>query len=82
MTLFLIWDSESEVDKDCTILQSSMAVADDDVANHPRKRARPAADEDEDSSGSVSGDSDCEDGFESSISFFWGRVMAFLFEPI
>ena len=64
MTLYLIWDTESEVDKDCTIMETDMSVSEDPAkGSTSRKRSRrdsgPGTD-DEDSSGSGSDSEACK----------------------
>lgn len=49
MMLYLVWDSESEQTKDCTLLTSGMKVVDDDsdAPGHKRKRSRRSPKDDE-----------------------------------
>lgn len=55
MTLYLVWDSESETTKDCTLLSSGMSTVDDDTNSVPCKKQQKS---DQSSSSSSSFDDD------------------------
>lgn len=46
MALYLIWDSESEINKDCTILEGGMSAVDsDDRQQNSKKRSKLSSSE-------------------------------------
>lgn len=66
LVLYLIWDSESETSKDCTLLSSGMSATDahDDESPKPkRKRSkRSSTESDSETDGSAESES-CEEGW-------------------
>lgn len=64
LVLFLVWDSESETTKDCTLLSSRMEVRDEDSDSTPPKR-RSKRKRSKRSSSSKSGDEESESSSDS-----------------
>jgi len=66
MVLYLIWDSESETSKDCTLLSSGMSATDahdDESPKSKRKRSkRSSTESDSETDGSAESES-CEEGW-------------------
>ena len=67
MVLYLVWDSESETNKGCTLLTSGMSATDDHDDESPkpkRKRSKQSSSDAESTDDSVESQSS-EEGWES-----------------
>lgn len=69
MVLYLVWDSESETTKDCTLLSTGMKAEDDDDTDSPRAR-RKSKKRSSSSSSTGDGGSDEDESSED-----WGQTV-------
>ena len=76
MTLYLVWDSESETSKDCTMLTTGMSATDanygdDDESPKPKRKKPKRSSTESDSETDESAESESEEDWESWYHDLW-----------